>query len=55
MWLQVPFEVSHNLKDKGRLFQTMGPETEKTLSLQIWFLFVEECSPSLGIEIGQDM
>ena len=38
-----PVGVGDNLTDKGRLFQTMGPETTK-LFLQIWFLFLEKCS-----------
>jgi len=38
-----PVRVGDNLTDKGRFFQTMGPETEKALSLSkypVWFLFV---------------
>jgi len=33
-------KVGDDLTNKGRLFQTVGLETEKA---QIWFLFLEEC------------
>ena len=47
MWLQVrvkPVRVGDDLTDKGRLFQTVRPETEKKLSLQICSLLLEERS-----------
>ena len=47
MWLQVAFEASQSRRQSDGQRQTVpnnGPRNTKRLSLQIWFLFLEECS-----------